>query len=154
TRSRPESELQRRRYGLKTAKSKTFFLSLFSLLPRDLAVRPFAFSAMARPPQAEPISVVGTIGSASLSPSRPDRPPPVGRPELIGKPCFPTEVRPSSSELPAQNSPSFLHQIDRVRHQEPDRIAKETFKGSQFARTIWETLPKFRQKSKGSLKRI
>ncbi|BBH01619.1 hypothetical protein Prudu_011933, partial [Prunus dulcis] len=86
--------------------------------------------------KAELISAVGTIRSASLSPSRPDRPPPVGHPELIGKPCFPTEVRPSSSELPAQNSPSFLHQIDRVRHQEPDRTAKETFKGSKFARTI------------------
>ncbi|BBN68070.1 hypothetical protein Prudu_270S000300, partial [Prunus dulcis] len=34
-------------------------------------------------------------------------------------------------ELPAQNSPSFLHQIDRVRHQKPDRIAKETFEGSK-----------------------
>ncbi|BBG99383.1 hypothetical protein Prudu_009054, partial [Prunus dulcis] len=72
-----------------------------------------------------------TIGSTSVSPSRPDRPPPRGRPELAGKPCFPTEVRPKPSELPARNSPSFLHQIDRVRHQEPDRIAKETFEGSK-----------------------
>ncbi|BBN69397.1 hypothetical protein Prudu_923S000200, partial [Prunus dulcis] len=39
-------------------------------------VRPFDFQATARPPQAEPISAVGTIGSASVSPSRPDRPPP------------------------------------------------------------------------------
>ncbi|BBN70470.1 hypothetical protein Prudu_1483S000100 [Prunus dulcis] len=35
----------------------------------DLAVRPFDFQATARPPQAEPISAVGTIGSASVSPS-------------------------------------------------------------------------------------
>ncbi|BBH07789.1 hypothetical protein Prudu_019813, partial [Prunus dulcis] len=118
------------------------FLSPLSPLPRhslssslssraNWAVRPFAFSATARPPQAELISAVGTIGFASVSPSRPDRPPPRGRPELVGKPCFPTEVRPKPSELPARNSPSFLHQIDRVRHQEPDRIAKETFEGSK-----------------------
>ncbi|BBH02372.1 hypothetical protein Prudu_012912, partial [Prunus dulcis] len=87
--------------------------------------------ATARPPQAEPIFAVGTIGFASVSPSRPDRPQPRGRPELAGKPCFLTEVRPKPPELPAQNSPSFLHQIDRVRHQEPDRIAKESFEGSR-----------------------
>ncbi|BBH09541.1 hypothetical protein Prudu_022065, partial [Prunus dulcis] len=56
------------------------------------AVRRFDFQATARPPQAEPISGKGTVGSAFLSPSRPDQPPPVGRPELIGKPCFPTEA--------------------------------------------------------------
>ncbi|BBH08933.1 hypothetical protein Prudu_021287, partial [Prunus dulcis] len=39
-------------------------------------VRPFDFQETARPPQAEPISAVGTIGSASVSPSRPNRPPP------------------------------------------------------------------------------
>ncbi|BBH05813.1 hypothetical protein Prudu_017309, partial [Prunus dulcis] len=33
----------------------------------------------ARPPQAEPISAVGTYGSASVSSSRPDRSPPRGR---------------------------------------------------------------------------
>ncbi|BBH09046.1 hypothetical protein Prudu_021442, partial [Prunus dulcis] len=76
--------------------------------------RPFDFQATARPPQAEPISAVGTIGSASVSPSRPDRPPPRGRPELAGKSCFPTEVPSKPPELPAQNSPSFLHQIDRA----------------------------------------
>ncbi|BBH09336.1 hypothetical protein Prudu_021800, partial [Prunus dulcis] len=34
-------------------------------------------------------------------------------------------------ELPVQISPPFLHQIDRVRHQEPDRILKETSEGSK-----------------------
>ncbi|BBH07301.1 hypothetical protein Prudu_019194, partial [Prunus dulcis] len=92
-------------------------------------VRPFDFQATARPPQAEPISAVGTIGSASVSPSRPDRPPPRGRPELAGNPCFPTEVPSKPPELPAQNSPSFLHQIDRVRHPEPDRTQKRTSRG-------------------------
>ncbi|BBH02716.1 hypothetical protein Prudu_013376, partial [Prunus dulcis] len=68
----------------------------------------------ARPPQAEPISAVGTYDSASVSPSRPDRSPPRGRPVLAGKPCFPAEVPSKPPELPAQNSPSFLHQIDRA----------------------------------------
>ncbi|BBG96844.1 hypothetical protein Prudu_005781 [Prunus dulcis] len=31
---------------------------------------------------AELISAVGTVGSTSLLPSRPDRPPPLGRPKL------------------------------------------------------------------------
>ncbi|BBN67527.1 hypothetical protein Prudu_103S000200 [Prunus dulcis] len=77
-------------------------------------MRPFDFQAAARPPQAEPISAVGTYGSASVSPSQPDQSPPRGRPELAGKSCFPTEVRSKLPELPARNSPSFLHQIDRV----------------------------------------
>ncbi|BBH02012.1 hypothetical protein Prudu_012449, partial [Prunus dulcis] len=66
---------------------------------------------------------------ASVSPSKPDRSPPWGHPELAGKPCFPTEVPSKPPELPAQNSPSFLHQIDRVRHQEPDRTHKRTSRG-------------------------
>ncbi|BBH09125.1 hypothetical protein Prudu_021541, partial [Prunus dulcis] len=89
--------------------------------------------ATARPPQAEPISAVGTYGSASVSPSRPDRPPPRGRPELAGKPCFPTEVPSKPPELPAQNSPSFLHQIDRVRQQEPTGPQKRTSRGHRSA---------------------
>ncbi|BBH09545.1 hypothetical protein Prudu_022072, partial [Prunus dulcis] len=112
--------------------SPRHFLSLpLSPPARTGPCDPSPSSATARPPQAKLISSVGTIGSASVSPSRPDRPPPRGRPELAGKPCFPTEVRPKPSELLARNSPSFLHQIDRVRHQEPDRIAKETFEGSK-----------------------
>ncbi|BBH02314.1 hypothetical protein Prudu_012845 [Prunus dulcis] len=81
-------------------------LSLSSSLSfrANWAVRPFAFSATARPPQAEPISAVGTIGSASVSPSRPDRPQPRGRPELAGKPCFPTEV---PSKPPETSSSKF-----------------------------------------------
>ncbi|BBN67888.1 hypothetical protein Prudu_218S000400, partial [Prunus dulcis] len=43
-----------------------------------------------------------------------NRPQPWGRPELAGKSCFPTEVRPKLPKLPARNSPSFLHQIDRA----------------------------------------
>ncbi|BBN69987.1 hypothetical protein Prudu_1319S000100, partial [Prunus dulcis] len=57
--------------------------------------------------------------SASVSPSQPDQPPPQGRPELAGKPCFPAEVPSKPPELPAQNSPSFLHQIDRASEVQP-----------------------------------
>ncbi|BBN67441.1 Leucine-rich repeat family protein, partial [Prunus dulcis] len=42
-----------------------------------------------------------------------------GRPELTGKPCFPAEVPSKPPELPAQNSPSFLHQIDRASEVQP-----------------------------------
>ncbi|BBH06994.1 hypothetical protein Prudu_018787, partial [Prunus dulcis] len=97
-------------------------------------VRPFAFQATARPPQAEQISAVGTIGSASVSPSQPDQPPPRGRPELAEKSCFPTEVRLKLSKLPARNSPSFLHQIDRAPGARQDR-RKELYE-VQLARTI------------------
>ena len=47
-------------------------------------------------------------------------------------------------ELPAQISPPFLHQIDRVRHQEPDRILKGDLWGIEVARTIceWTFFPK------------
>ncbi|BBN68441.1 hypothetical protein Prudu_429S000100, partial [Prunus dulcis] len=98
------------------------------------AVRPFAFSATARPPQAEPISAVGTIGSASVSPSQPDQPPPQGRPELAGKPCFPAEVPSKPPELPAQNSPSFLHQIDRASEVQP--TSRRNLQRVDLARTI------------------
>ncbi|BBG96271.1 hypothetical protein Prudu_005026, partial [Prunus dulcis] len=124
----------------------------------------------ARPPQVEPISGKGTVGSASLSPSKPDRPPPLGCPELIEKPCFPTEVRPSPPDFPARISPSFLHQIDRVRHQRSGRPAAVEVRGIHhrghsklprhhvenfgIGQNTGETLPKFRQKSKENLKRI
>ncbi|BBG95767.1 hypothetical protein Prudu_004406, partial [Prunus dulcis] len=137
--------------------------------------RLFDFQATARPPQAEPISGKGTVGSASLSPTKPDRPPPLGHPELIEKPCFPTEVRPSPPDFPARISPSFLHQIDRVRHQRSGRPQPGPSKGRRSARdpppgpfkasatprenfgigqNTGETLSKFRQKSKENLKRI
>ncbi|BBH02313.1 hypothetical protein Prudu_012844, partial [Prunus dulcis] len=70
--------------------------------------------ATARPPQAEPISDEGTVGSASLSPTRPDRPLPRGRLELVGKSRFPTEVHRFQFKLPARFSRSILHQIDRA----------------------------------------
>ncbi|BBG96926.1 F-box family protein with DUF295, partial [Prunus dulcis] len=100
------------------------------------AVRPFAFSATARPPQAEPISTVGTIGSASVSPSQPDQPPPRGRPELAGKPCFPAEVPSKPPEIPAQNSPSLFHQIDRAPGARQD--CKRDLRRVKVARTICE----------------
>ncbi|BBH01876.1 hypothetical protein Prudu_012270, partial [Prunus dulcis] len=63
-----------------------------------------------------------------------DRPPPRGRPELARKPCFPTEVPSKPPELPAQNSPSFLHQIDRAAGARQDR--RKELHEVQLARTI------------------
>ncbi|BBH03214.1 hypothetical protein Prudu_014014, partial [Prunus dulcis] len=96
--------------------------------------RPFDFQAAARPPQAEPISAVGTYGSTSVSPSQPDQPPLRSRPELAGKSCFPTEVRPKLPKLPARNSPSFLHQIDRA--SEVQSTCKRNLRRVKLARTI------------------
>ncbi|BBH07017.1 N-terminal nucleophile aminohydrolases superfamily protein, partial [Prunus dulcis] len=88
----------------------------------------------ARPPQAEPISAVGTYGSASVSPSQPDQSPPRGRPELAEKSCFPTEIRPKLPKLPARNSPSFLHQIDLASEVQP--ISRRNLQRAKLARTI------------------
>ncbi|BBH05448.1 hypothetical protein Prudu_016832 [Prunus dulcis] len=108
-------------------------------------MRPFDFQAAARPPQAEPISAVGTYGSASVSPSQPDQSPPRGCPELAGKSCFPTEVRSKLPELPARNSPSFLHQIDRRfidllfmdnQASEVQPISRRNLQRAKLARTI------------------
>ncbi|BBG97901.1 hypothetical protein Prudu_007159, partial [Prunus dulcis] len=104
--------------------SPSLSLSSLSLLRAIWVVRPFAFQGTARPPQAEPISAVGTYGSAFVSPSQPDRSQPRGRPELAGKPCFPTEVPAKPPELPARNSPSFLHQIDRASEVQPISMRK------------------------------
>ncbi|BBG93850.1 pyrimidine 2, partial [Prunus dulcis] len=113
----------------------------------------------ARPPQAEPISAVGTYGSASVSPSQPDQSPPQGRPELAENRVFPTEVRSKLPELPARNSPSFLHQIDRVVevhriHHRATLSLRASKSGENFGigQNTGETLPNFRQKSKGILK--
>ncbi|BBG96566.1 N-terminal nucleophile aminohydrolases superfamily protein, partial [Prunus dulcis] len=88
---------------------------------------------------------VGTYGSAFVSPSQPDRSQPRGRPELAGKPCFPAEVPAKPPELPARNSPSFLHQIDRaVEVRGIHHRATHSLRASKSG----ETLPNFRQKSK------
>ncbi|BBH06193.1 hypothetical protein Prudu_017769, partial [Prunus dulcis] len=135
--------------------------------------RPFDFQAAARPPQAESISAVGTYESASVSPSQPDQSPPRGHPDLAGKLCFPTEVRSKLPELPARNSPSFLHQIDRrfidllfmdnqasevvevhrIHHRATLSLrASKSGENFGIGQNTGETLPNFRQKSKGILK--
>ncbi|BBG98804.1 hypothetical protein Prudu_008297, partial [Prunus dulcis] len=115
--------------------SPRHFLSPPSLSPsRRPAVRPFSFQATAQPPQAEPISAVVTYGSASVSPSQPDRPQPRDRPEMAGKPCFPAEVPSKPPELPARNSPSFLHQIDRA--SEVQSTCRRNLRRVKLARTI------------------
>ncbi|BBH06714.1 hypothetical protein Prudu_018440, partial [Prunus dulcis] len=62
--------------------SPSLSLSSLSLLRAIWVVRPFAFQGTGRPPQADPISAVGTYGSTScrrhnltdLHPGRPDWP--------------------------------------------------------------------------------
>ncbi|BBG94305.1 hypothetical protein Prudu_002552 [Prunus dulcis] len=90
------------------------------------AVRRFDFQATARPPQAEPISGKGTVGSAFLSPSRPDQPPPVGRPELIGKPCFPTEA--------SEAQPTSRRNLQRASEAQP--TSRRNLQRVKLARTI------------------
>ncbi|BBG93477.1 hypothetical protein Prudu_001496, partial [Prunus dulcis] len=121
---------------------------------------------------SRPISAVGTYGSAFVSPSQPDRSQPRGRPELAGKPCFPTEVPAKPPELPARNSPSFLHQIDRASEVQPISMRKlqravegrgihhranhsfrAKVKSFGVGQNTGETLPNFRQKSKENLKK-
>ncbi|BBH02088.1 Disease resistance protein TIR-NBS-LRR class family, partial [Prunus dulcis] len=89
----------------------SFSLSLS--LPRDLGV-PLRLPSDGPATTGRADLRRGYYRSASVSPSQPDQPPPRGRPELAEKSCFPTEVRPKLSKLPARNSPTFLHQIDRV----------------------------------------
>ncbi|BBN67367.1 F-box family protein with DUF295 [Prunus dulcis] len=96
------------------------------------AKRAAAFQRLLAPPQSSNGHGTGGVGTAIESPTFSNRSQSRGRPELAGQSCFPTEVRPKLPKLPARISPSFLHQIDRVRHQEPDRIAKETFEGSKW----------------------
>ncbi|BBN70250.1 hypothetical protein Prudu_1450S000500, partial [Prunus dulcis] len=117
-------------------------LSLLSLSFRAIwVVRPFAFQATARPPQAEPISAVGTIGSASVSPSQPDQPPPRGRPELAEKSYFPTER--FSDLLFMDNQASEVQPISRRNLQrvvEVHRIhhrATLSFRASKSSRLVW-----------------
>ncbi|BBN69058.1 hypothetical protein Prudu_725S000100 [Prunus dulcis] len=95
------------------------------------AKRATDFQKVLAPPPSSNGHGTGGVGTAIESPTFSNRPQPWGRPELAGKSCFPTEVRSKLPKLPARSSPSFLHQIDRVRHQEPDRIIKEIFEGSK-----------------------
>ncbi|BBG99209.1 hypothetical protein Prudu_008820, partial [Prunus dulcis] len=96
------------------------------------AKRATDFQKVLAPPPSSNGHGTGGVGTAIESPTFSNRPQPWGRPELAGKSCFPTEVRSKLPKLPARSSPSFLHQIDRVRHQEPDRIIKEIFEGSNW----------------------
>ncbi|BBN68068.1 hypothetical protein Prudu_269S000100, partial [Prunus dulcis] len=126
------------------------------------AVRRFDFQATARPPQAEPISGKGTVGSAFLSPSRPDQPPPVGRPEFIGKPCFPTEfidllfMDNQASEAQPTSRRNLQRAVEvRGSTTGPFIASAPSSKVENFGigQNTGETLPKFRQKSKRNLKR-
>ncbi|BBG92772.1 hypothetical protein Prudu_000599, partial [Prunus dulcis] len=129
------------------------------------AVRPFAFSATARPPQAEPISAVGTIGSASVSPSQPDQPPPQGRlswPETMfsGGGSF-EATRTSSSKFSFVSPPNRSSKASEVQPTSRRNLQRAVEVCGIHHRAIHsfraskpgETLPNFRQKSKEILKR-
>ncbi|BBG93603.1 hypothetical protein Prudu_001669, partial [Prunus dulcis] len=83
--------------------------------------------ATTRPPQAEPISAVGTIGSASVSPSIPDRPPPRAALSWPENHVFRRRF--------LRSHPNFQLKIllrfstKSIEHQEPDRTQKRTSRG-------------------------
>ncbi|BBN68042.1 hypothetical protein Prudu_262S000700, partial [Prunus dulcis] len=81
----------------------------FETLPKRAA----DFQKVLAPPPSSNCHGTGGVGTAIESPTFSNRPQPRGRPDLAGTSCFPTEVRPKLPKLPARNSPSFLHQIDR-----------------------------------------
>ncbi|BBH09236.1 serine carboxypeptidase-like 40 [Prunus dulcis] len=78
------------------------------------AKRATDFQKVLAPPPSSNGHGTGGVGTAIESPTFSNRPQLWGCPELAGKSCFPTEVRPKLPKLPARNSPSFLHQIDRA----------------------------------------
>ncbi|BBN68009.1 hypothetical protein Prudu_253S000500, partial [Prunus dulcis] len=136
-----------------------------------------------RPPQAEPISAVGTIGSASVSPSQPDQPPPraaLSWPEnhvfrrrfLRSHPNFQLKIllRFSTKSIEHQRSSRLAGEPSKGRFSSDHLSAQDPPPGPPSFRTtkkrrilLWkilglvkitgETLPKFRQKSKGILKK-
>ncbi|BBH04765.1 hypothetical protein Prudu_015989 [Prunus dulcis] len=78
------------------------------------AKRAADFQRVLAPPPSSNSHGTDGVGTAIESPTFSNRSQPRGRPELAGKSCFPTEVRPKLPELPAQISPPLLHQIDRA----------------------------------------
>ncbi|BBG95542.1 hypothetical protein Prudu_004116, partial [Prunus dulcis] len=125
--------------------NKSDFIPPLSLLPVTFSLLPLSPSrdlgscdpspSKGRPGHHRPSrSPVGTYESTFVSPSQPDRSQPRGRPELAGKSCFPTEVPAKPPELPARNSSSFLHQIDRAPGARQNY--KRDLRGIEVARTI------------------
>ncbi|BBG93323.1 hypothetical protein Prudu_001298, partial [Prunus dulcis] len=98
------------------------------------AKRATDFQKVLAPPPSSNGHGTGGVGTAIESPTFSNRPQPWGRPELAGKSCFPTEVRPKLPKLPARNSPSFLHQIDRAPGARQNY--KRDLRGIEVARTI------------------
>ncbi|BBH01885.1 hypothetical protein Prudu_012282, partial [Prunus dulcis] len=101
----------------------------FSLLPQQTSRDLPPFPTSHRPPRLELISETGAKRTSTRRPTFPDPPPPLPWSESAGI-CHGSRrfVR-MPPELPVRISPSFLHQIFRVRHQELGRSAKETFEG-------------------------
>ncbi|BBG96828.1 hypothetical protein Prudu_005755, partial [Prunus dulcis] len=155
--------------------SPSLSLSSLSLLRAIWVVRPFAFQGTVPPPQAEPISAVGTYGSAFVSPSQPDRPQP--RAALSWPENYVFRRRFLRSYPNFQLEILLRFSTKSIEHQEPDRILKGDLRGIEAVevrgihhranysfrakvkrfgngQNTGETLPNFRQKSTEILKRI
>ncbi|BBG93934.1 hypothetical protein Prudu_002090, partial [Prunus dulcis] len=126
--------------------SPRHFLSPSSLsFARFGVVRPFAFQGTARPPQAEPISAVGTYGSDFVSPSQPDRSQPRGR--LSWPENHASEVQPISMR-------KLQRAVEgRGIHHRANHSFRAKVKSFGVGQNTGETLPNFRQKSKENLKK-
>ncbi|BBN69522.1 hypothetical protein Prudu_989S000200, partial [Prunus dulcis] len=129
-------------------------LSLFSrhfLSPPSLSfarfgvVRPFAFQGTARPPQAEPISAVGTYGSTFVSPSQSDRSQPGAALSWLENHA--SEVQPISMR-------KLQRAVEgRGIHHRANHSFRAKVKSFGVGQNTGETLPNFRQKSKENLKK-
>ncbi|BBH03252.1 hypothetical protein Prudu_014066 [Prunus dulcis] len=96
------------------------------------AKRAADFQKLLAPPPSSNGHGTGGVGTAIESPTVSNRSQPRGRPELAGKPCFPTEAPGAQQKC------------------------KRDLRGVEVARTIChrgETLPNFRQKSKAILRK-
>ncbi|BBG96974.1 hypothetical protein Prudu_005950, partial [Prunus dulcis] len=149
--------------------SPRHFLSPPSLsFARFGVVRPFAFQGTARPPQAEPISAVGTYGSTFVSPSQPDRSQPRGplswpenhvfrRRFLQSHPNFQLEIllrfSPNRSSKASEVQPISMRKLQRAVegrgiHHRANHSFRAKVKSFGVGQNTGETLPNFRQKSK------
>ncbi|BBG96993.1 DNAse I-like superfamily protein, partial [Prunus dulcis] len=110
----PNRSCNEKSYGQKSLSGITVNISKLHLYkPRLCAKRTTDFQKVLALPPSSNGHGTGGVGTTIEFPTFSNRPQPWGRPELAGKSCFPTEVRPKLPKLPARNSPSFLHQIDR-----------------------------------------
>ncbi|BBN68838.1 hypothetical protein Prudu_602S000200, partial [Prunus dulcis] len=116
------------------------------------AKRATDFQKVLAPPPSSNGHGTGGVGTTVESPTFSNRHQPRGRPELAGKSCFPTEA----SEV----QPISMRKLQRaievrgIHHRASQSFRTTKWKKFGFGQITGETLPKFRQKSKGEFKRI